>query len=74
MARSRVLGRSSTTGSPGFFGGLGLGVVSNCDSEDDSFFCQFSRFVQVITMIATLLAIVYFAYMFLKPYVSKKKR
>lgn len=74
MARSRGVGRSSTTGSPGFFGGLGLGVVSNCDSEDDSFFCQFSRFVQVITMIATLLAIVYFAYMFFKPYVSKKKR
>jgi hypothetical protein len=75
MVRGRSSsGSNSSGGGPGLFGGLGLGVVSQCDSEDDSAFCQFSRFMQVITMIFTLFFFIYLVYMFVKPYLGKRKR
>lgn len=54
--------------------GLGVGVLNTCPSQDTSFFCQFSRFVQIISMILFVGVVIYFIYVFASVYFFKKSR
>jgi hypothetical protein len=56
--------------------GLGVGAVAlnTCPSTDESIFCQFSRFFQVVMMIFTLAILAYFVYTYATPYLFKKGR
>jgi hypothetical protein len=56
--------------------GLGVGAVAlnTCPSTDNSLFCQFSRFFQVVMMLVTLAIVVYFVYTLAIPYLVKKTR
>lgn len=71
MARAR----SSSSGGAGGIGGSGvfglIGSTVQCKAEDTSFFCQLTKFTSMIIQILTLLAIAYFAYIFLAPYIVK---
>ena len=49
-------------------GHIGLGTVVKCDSTDNSFYCIFMKFMNVIFMAFVLIAIVYFVYViFIQP-------
>ena len=56
--------------------GVGVGAVALnvCDVSNESFFCQFSRFFQVVMMIFTLVILVFVAYTFAVPYIFKMSR
>ena len=56
--------------------GLGVGAVAlnTCPSTDNSLFCQFSRFFQVVMMLVTLAVIFYFIYTLAVPYLVKNTR
>lgn len=44
---------------------FGVFGVNKCDSEDDTFYCNFSRVFNIIMMILVLIAIGYVIYTFL---------
>lgn len=52
----------------GIFGGIGLGSVVQCDAEDKSFFCQFAKFMNILTWLLLLVALFWIA----KTYLLKK--
>ncbi len=62
---------SGGIGGSGIFGGVGVGGVVQCPSSDTSLFCQFMKFMATLMNILLLLSIIYFAYIFLGPYISK---
>jgi hypothetical protein len=68
-------GRRSSSTSGGGIGGSGIfglvGGTVQCPSSDTSLYCQFMKFMSVIVNIIMLMAILYFAYTFLGPYISK---
>ena len=68
---------SSATGS-GLAPALGLhtGVfgVINCDSKDNSFYCNFTKIFSIIIKVFILCFLAYASYTFLKPYVLRKYR
>jgi hypothetical protein len=53
--------------------GLGLGTINTCKSEDQDFFCQASRYFQMFTWVIVILFILYFVYIFSKPYIFGKR-
>ena len=74
MVRGRSSsGRSSSGGGPGLFGGLGLGVVSQCDNEMTLPFVNLVDLCR-LSQIFTLFFFIYLVYMFVKPYLGKRKR
>ena len=50
---------------------FGIFGVNKCDSDDDSFYCKFSRFFSIIMMIIMLCIIAYVIYILLKNYIFK---
>jgi hypothetical protein len=55
----------------GVFGNFGSFV--NCKSEDNSMYCNFVKFFNILIMLLVIIAIVYFAYKFGSAYFGKKK-
>ena len=45
----------------------------NCKSEDNSMYCNFVKFYNVLIMFCVIIAIIYFIYLFAPLYLSKKK-
>ena len=63
-------------GSSGGIGGSGIfgvfGTVVQCKSDDNSWYCMLSKFVNVIIMLMVLFFILSIAYDFLKGFARKK--
>ena len=53
---------------PGILGGVGIGSVVQCDAQDDSLFCQFSKLMNILVWLIMLV----FVFIFLKSYFFKK--
>ena len=54
-------------GSPAIGLGFGVGTINHCNSNDNTFYCQFTRAFQMAIMTIILLYIAYFVYtMFLQ--------
>jgi hypothetical protein len=75
MARRST--RSRTTNTADSNGGiLGSGIfglfgsVVNCDATDNSMYCSFMKFINVVLAIGMLCAILYIAFVFLYPYIK----
>lgn len=66
---------SSNSGGAGGIGGSGIfGLVGSsvqCKAEDTSFFCQLTKFTAILVNIFTILLILWLAYTFLGPYITK---
>jgi len=56
-------GRGGIGGS-GIFGGVGIGAGVVCDSKDNSFYCNFVKFMTVIIYLVVLFLILSFVYNF----------
>ena len=56
-----------SSGGSNIFGGVGIGSVVQCDAEDTSLFCQFSKLMNVLVWLIMLV----FIFMFLKSYFKK---
>ena len=70
MARS-----SGGIGGSGIFGGIGLGTVIQCKSEDTSYYCNFMKFMNVLFMFIALIFILYFIWtLFLSQLFRKGKK
>ncbi len=56
-------------------GGIGIfglfGTIVRCNSDDTSFYCSLSKFVNILIMIMILLYIMYFVVSFAYPYLKK---
>ena len=50
------------------------GAITSCPANDMSFFCQMSRWFNILIMVLVVLALVYIAYVFIGPYFMKKRR
>ena len=50
------------------------GAITSCPPNDMSFFCQMSRWFNILIMVLVVLALVYIAYVFIGPYFMKKRR
>ncbi len=57
----------------GVFANFHTGSFVNCDANDNSFFCNFTKVFSGIMMLITLLLVLYIIYYFSKIYFSKKK-
>jgi hypothetical protein len=55
----------------GVFGHFGSFV--NCNSQDNSMYCNFVKFFNVLIMLMVIIGIIYFIYKFASPYFMKKK-
>ncbi len=53
-------------GGSGVYGGVGLGTVVQCKSDDTTFYCSFMKFANMIIMAFVLLAVLYFGFSFIK--------
>ena len=69
QVQSPMQGNGGIMGS-GIFGSFGSFV--NCKAEDNSMYCKFVKFFTVLIMFLTILAIIYFIYMFVSLYFFKK--
>lgn len=69
-------GRSSSTnggiGGSGIFGVMGTTI--RCDSEDDSFYCNFMKFFNVIITLGVLAYFAYFLYTIVIPWFMKRSK
>ena len=68
-------GRSSTdTGSSGGIFGSGIfglfGTTIQCQATDDSMYCTFMKFVNILIAAVMICGILYLAYTFLYPYIK----
>jgi len=66
----------SSTGSNGIIGSgvFGhFGSFVNCNSQDNSMYCNFVKFFNVLIMLMVIIGIIYFIYKFASPYFMKKK-
>jgi len=52
---------------------FGVFGVNKCDSDDDSFYCNFSRVYSIIMMVIMLCITAYIIYILLKTHVFKSK-
>jgi hypothetical protein len=70
MAKSR--GRIGS--GPGPLGGIFFGNVVNCDSKDESMYCQLVKLFNVLIMVVIILYVLYFVYYYVSPYLFSGKR
>ena len=63
---------NSGLGMPSF--GFGFGTVNTCSADNDSLFCQISRFIQIMGWVLFLCVILYVIYAFVIPYFFKGKK
>jgi uncharacterized membrane protein YedE/YeeE len=74
MARGSKGRSSADTGSNGGILGSGIfglfGTTIQCKSTDDSMYCSFMKFVNILIAIVMICAILYLAYTFLYPYIK----
>lgn len=66
--------KSGRSGGPGLLGGFFLGNVVNCDSKDESMYCQFVKIFNVLIMVIVVLYILYFVYSYVSPYLFTRRR
>ena len=69
--RSKNMNNGGIAGS-GIFGLIGTTI--RCDADDDSMYCIFMKFVNVIFMVCLLLYVAYVAYQVFGPMLFKRKR
>ena len=69
MAKSTATGNGGIMGS-GIFGMFGTTVV--CDAKDTSMYCTFMKYFTFLLSSLMLLAILYFAYILITPYLFGK--
>ena len=55
----------------GIFGHFGSFV--NCNSQDNSMYCNFVKFFNILIMLSAIIGIIYFIYIFVSPYFIKKR-
>lgn len=68
------MAKGSGIGGSGIFGGIGLGTVIQCKSEDNSYYCNFMKFMNVFFMFLVLIGIVYYIWtLFIAPMFRGKK-
>ena len=71
MAKMR-LGNNGGIGGSGIHGFFGTGIL--CKSDDNSYYCNFVKFFNLLIMLIVMLYVVYIIYIFvLKPYLFSKK-
>ncbi len=70
------MGRSGKISTGSLLGNFQFGVfgVNKCDTEDDTFYCNFSRFFSMIMMLIVLCAILYTVYVLFKSVAFTSKR
>jgi len=68
MARS-----AGGIGGSGVYGGVGLGTVIQCKSDDTSFYCSFMKMANMIIMAFVVLAVLYFGFQFISNVFFKKR-
>lgn len=68
--RARLSGKGGNS-SNGLFSGFFFGNVVNCDADDTSMYCTLVKIVNTLIMLLVIVFIVYYAYIFLGPYVSR---
>jgi hypothetical protein len=72
MAR-RSTKSTNNTGSNGGILGSGIfglfGTTIQCDATDNSLYCSFMKFVNILIAIVMICAILYLAYTFIYPYI-----
>jgi hypothetical protein len=69
-----MAGAGGAGGMP-IMGHLGLGTTIKCDSTDNSFYCTFMKFMNMILMAFVLIAIVYYVYtIFIMPRLRGRSR
>lgn len=61
-------------GGSGIFGGIGLGTVIQCKAEDNSYYCNFMKFMNALFMFIILLVILYVIWSFLTGYFRKGRK
>jgi len=68
----------SDTGSNGGILGSGIfglfGTTIQCDSTDDSMYCNFMKFVNILIAAVMICAILYLGYLFIYPYIRRVGR
>lgn len=67
-------GRSGGGSSNGLFSGFFFGNVVNCDADDKSMYCTLVKLVNTLIMVLVIAFIVYYAYIYLGPYVTRAFR
>lgn len=60
-------------GGSGVYGGVGLGTVIQCKSEDTSFYCSFMKMANMIIMFFVVMMIIYVAFTFVSRFFSTKR-
>ena len=65
MARSRGGSSNGGIGGSGVFGLIGTTI--RCDSKDDSYYCNFMKFVNVVIMLCFLAYVAYLVWPFIAP-------
>ncbi len=82
MAKRMRVSRSNAGGANASNGGiLGSGIfghfgtIVNCNAEDDSLYCNFMKFINVLFMVIFLIAVIYLAYSYvLVPFLKTKRQ
>jgi hypothetical protein len=69
-------GKGGSSGGPftGLFSGFFFGNVVNCDANDKSMYCTLVKIVNTLIMVLVIAFIVYYAYIYLGPYVTRAVR
>lgn len=69
--------RGISTGNGGILGSgflVFFGSTVTCKDSDNSYYCNFVKFFNMLIMIIVLIMILYFVYSFAYPYVFSSKR
>ena len=70
--------RNNNTDSNGGILGSGIfglfGTTIQCDSTDNSMYCNFMKFFNVLIAMVTIFAIIYLVYIFVYPYLKNVRR
>lgn len=72
--RSRGVKSSNNNGGvmgSGIFGMFGTTV--HCQNSDNSYYCQFMKFIQVVSGVVFILAILHLIYYFIRGYYKKRQ-
>ena len=74
MARSSSVSSRSSGGmmGSGVYGGLGTTIL--CKSDDTSYYCMFAKLMNSIMMFFVFSLILFLAYRFIMPLITKKSR
>ncbi len=72
MGKFKALsGGGGGIGGSGIFGGVGVGAVVTCKSEDTSWYCTLTKFFHMFFQIIAFFAVIYFIYVIAFPALKK---